>query len=69
MTAKTVRITGHNGDEIEVYLARPAGEGPRGGVVVIHHMPGYDRGTRLPARPPTTRPPRRAPRAAFRMSG
>jgi carboxymethylenebutenolidase len=50
MTAKTVRITGHNGDEIEVYLARPAGEGPRGGVVVIHHMPGYDRGTKEIAR-------------------
>ena len=46
MTAETVHIAGHGGDEIEAYLARPAGDGPRGGVVVIHHMPGYDRATK-----------------------
>jgi carboxymethylenebutenolidase len=46
MTAETVRITGHDGDEIEAYLARPSEEGRRGGVIVIHHMPGYDRGTK-----------------------
>jgi carboxymethylenebutenolidase len=46
MTAETVRIAGHAGDEVEAYTARPAGDGPRGGVVVIHHMPGYDRGTK-----------------------
>ncbi len=46
MTAETIRIAGHNGDEIEAYTARPADEGPRGGVVVIHHMPGYDRATK-----------------------
>jgi len=46
MTAETIRITGHGGDEIEAYLARPAGDDRRGGVVVIHHMPGYDRGTK-----------------------
>lgn len=46
MTTDTVRITGQGGDEVEAYLARPAGEGPRGGVVVIHHMPGYDRATK-----------------------
>src|SRR6185503_17765184 len=39
-------ITGHGGDQVEAYLARPAGEGPRGGVVVIHHMPGYDRASK-----------------------
>ena len=39
-------IGGHEGDEIEAYLARPTEEGARGGVVVIHHMPGYDRGTK-----------------------
>jgi carboxymethylenebutenolidase len=43
LTARTTRIEGHHGDEIEAYLARPADEGRRGGVVVIHHMPGYDR--------------------------
>jgi carboxymethylenebutenolidase len=46
LSAETIRITGHNGDEIEAYIARPASEGTRGGVVVIHHMPGYDRGTK-----------------------
>ena len=46
LTATTVEITGAGGDEIEAYLARPDGDGPRGGVVVIHHMPGYDRATK-----------------------
>src|SRR5579859_1096936 len=46
MTTETIRVTGHGGDEIEAYLARPSEEGPRGGVVVIHHMPGYDRATK-----------------------
>src|SRR5262249_46453742 len=43
MLAETVTITGHGGDEIEAYLARPLAPGPFGGVVLIHHMPGYDR--------------------------
>jgi len=46
LTTHTIKITGHRGDEIEAYLARPDGERPRGGVVVIHHMPGYDRATK-----------------------
>ncbi|MGE7436364.1 dienelactone hydrolase family protein [Kitasatospora sp. NPDC001175] len=46
LSAETVRITGHGGDEIEAYLARPDGDQRRGGVVVIHHMPGYDRATK-----------------------
>jgi carboxymethylenebutenolidase len=46
MCAETVMIGGNDGDEIEAYLARPTEPGPRGGVVVIHHMPGYDRGTK-----------------------
>jgi carboxymethylenebutenolidase len=46
MVTSTVTITGHGGDEVEAYLARPEGGGPRGGVVVIHHMPGYDRATK-----------------------
>jgi carboxymethylenebutenolidase len=50
MTTETIQITGHGGDEIEAYLARPADAGTRGGVVVIHHMPGYDRGTKEIAR-------------------
>jgi carboxymethylenebutenolidase len=46
MTAGTISITGHGGDEIEAYLAHPLGPGPFGGVVVIHHMPGYDEPTK-----------------------
>src|SRR5881275_1358694 len=50
MVASTVTITGHGGDEVQAYLARAEGEGKRGGVVVIHHMPGYDRATKEIAR-------------------
>jgi carboxymethylenebutenolidase len=46
LRAETTMIGGHGGDELEAYLAQPLGEGPYGGVVVIHHMPGYDEGTR-----------------------
>jgi carboxymethylenebutenolidase len=46
LRAETVTIKGHDGDEIEAYLARPLGDEPRGGVVVIHHMPGYDESTK-----------------------
>jgi carboxymethylenebutenolidase len=45
LRAETVRIHGAGGDEIEAYLATPLDEGSRGGVVVIHHMPGYDEGS------------------------
>ncbi|HEX3780839.1 MAG TPA: dienelactone hydrolase family protein [Pseudonocardiaceae bacterium] len=46
LRAETVTITGHNNDEIEAYLARPLDAAPFGGVVVIHHMPGYDAATK-----------------------
>jgi len=45
LRAETVRIEGAGGDEIEAYLATPLDAGRRGGVVVIHHLPGYDEGT------------------------
>jgi carboxymethylenebutenolidase len=45
MRAETQRIAGHDGDEIEAYVAQPVGDGPYGGVVVIHHFPGYDEGS------------------------
>ncbi len=50
MLAETVTIHGDGGDEIEAYLARPMSQGPFGGVVVIHHMPGYDKPTKEIAR-------------------
>jgi carboxymethylenebutenolidase len=46
LRAETVSYTGHGGDEIEAYLAKPLDEGRFGSVVVIHHMPGYDEWSR-----------------------
>ena len=42
MLAETVAFTGHKGDLGEAYYARPLGGGPWPGVVLIHHMPGWD---------------------------
>lgn len=42
MIAETVMIVGANGDLINAYYARPLGPGPFPGMVVIHHMPGWD---------------------------
>ncbi|MFC6079695.1 dienelactone hydrolase family protein [Sphaerisporangium aureirubrum] len=44
--AGSVSLTGYEGAELEAYLARPLDDRRRGGVVVIHHMPGYDDGTK-----------------------
>src|SRR5260370_34784878 len=46
LIAETIGIAGHGGDEIGGYVARPRGGESVGGVVVIHHMPGYDGGTK-----------------------
>lgn len=46
LSAQEVDFEGHEGDRIRGYLATPGGDGPFGGVVVIHHLPGYDRSTR-----------------------
>jgi len=40
--AETVNLRGHDGDLIHAYIARPFGTGPYPGVVIIHHMPGWD---------------------------
>jgi carboxymethylenebutenolidase len=42
MVADMVSFKGHNGATGEAYYARPAGKGPFPGVVLIHHMPGWD---------------------------
>ena len=39
-------MRGFGGDEVEGYAARPLEDGPHPAVVVIHHMPGYDRATK-----------------------
>jgi carboxymethylenebutenolidase len=46
LQAGLVTITGAGGDEIDAYLAHPVDGPPAGGVVVIHHMPGWDEGTK-----------------------
>ena len=50
MMAETVLMKGHEGDMIDAYLARPLGGGPYGGVVLIHHMPGWDDASKEMAR-------------------
>jgi carboxymethylenebutenolidase len=42
LAAETIEIKGYNGDSINAYFARPTGAGPYPGVVLIHHLPGWD---------------------------
>ncbi len=42
----TTTITGHDGTSIEAYAATPATPTRAGGIVVIHHMPGFDEPTK-----------------------
>ena len=44
--AESIQLAGHGGEQVEAYFARPLGPGPFPGVVVIHHMPGYDASTK-----------------------
>ena len=46
LSAKNVTYTGYEGAEINAYQALPAGDGPFPGVFVIHHLPGWDSGTK-----------------------
>ncbi len=50
LRADTITITGHGGDEIEAYLAVPTDAPHVGSMIIIHHMPGYDEGTKEIAR-------------------
>lgn len=50
MVAETATITGHGGDRIHAYLARPLGPGPFPGIVLVHHLPGWDEWYREMAR-------------------
>ena len=42
MIAETIGIVGHNGDTIAAYYARPIVATALPGVIVLHHMPGWD---------------------------
>lgn len=42
VTARITAFTGGSGDEIHAYVASPLGDRPRPGVVLVHHMPGWD---------------------------
>ena len=46
LIGETITMRGHNGDAIEAYVARPLGVTSAPGVVVIHHMPGWDEWTK-----------------------
>jgi carboxymethylenebutenolidase len=45
LQGETIPFRGHNGDQSEAYLARPLRSGRVPGIVVIHHMPGWDEWT------------------------
>lgn len=42
LLAETVTLPGHLGHQINAYFARPLGPGPYPGLVLVHHMPGWD---------------------------
>ena len=42
MLAETITMPGSQGETINAYFARPLGPGPFPGIVIIHHLPGWD---------------------------
>jgi carboxymethylenebutenolidase len=42
ISGETLQMKGHKGDLIDAYVARPPAPGKYPGVVVVHHMPGWD---------------------------
>jgi carboxymethylenebutenolidase len=46
LSAGNVMIAGDGGDEINAYQALSGAAGPRPGVLVIHHLPGWDSPTK-----------------------
>jgi carboxymethylenebutenolidase len=50
MLAETVSMQAANGETINAYYARPLGPGPFPGMVLVHHMPGWDEWYRETAR-------------------
>lgn len=46
MVTRLVMFDSADGTAVQGYLAVPDGDGPRGAVIVLHHLPGFDRATR-----------------------
>lgn len=42
LLAETVGLHGFDNEAVNAYYARPLGPGPHPGMVIIHHMPGWD---------------------------
>jgi carboxymethylenebutenolidase len=42
ISTEVITYAGGNGDQIHAYVARPTDDGPRPGIVAVHHMPGWD---------------------------
>jgi carboxymethylenebutenolidase len=42
MTCNVIDIPGAGGETVNAYFAQPSGNGPFPGVVLIHHLPGWD---------------------------
>ncbi len=50
MLAETITLPGAGGEQINAYFARPLGAGPFPGMVLAHHLPGWDEWYREAAR-------------------
>jgi carboxymethylenebutenolidase len=46
MLAETLSVVGYQGKGVAAYLARPLDPTPVPGVIVVHHGPGWDEGTK-----------------------
>ena len=42
MLAETMSFVGYNNGIVNSYFTRPLGPGPYPGIILIHHMPGWD---------------------------
>jgi carboxymethylenebutenolidase len=39
---EVISFAGGSGDQIHAYVAEPTTDGPRAGIVAVHHLPGWD---------------------------
>ena len=43
VSAEVSSYTAGNGDLLHAYVAKPSGDGPFPGIVLVHHLPGLGR--------------------------